>query len=124
MINLVKEHENEEDEEFKEDTSEINDTNESKLIKYKTKEGLISSLLDKNVSLKVIQSVIFSINTYKKDMLVVGNDNKKIKNKDRWNYCHHMPMLSLLGGNHHLPLFHITKRFIWIIETKKILMSL
>ena len=35
--NLAKEHENEEDEEFKEDTSEINDTNESKLSKDKTK---------------------------------------------------------------------------------------
>ena len=65
MRNLAKEHENEEDEEFKEDTSEINDTNKSKLIKDKTKEGLISSLLDKNVSLKVIQSVILLTATKK-----------------------------------------------------------
>ena len=36
MRNLVKEHENEEDGEFKEDNSEINDTNESKLSKDKT----------------------------------------------------------------------------------------
>ena len=34
--NLAKEHEYEEDEEFKEDNSEINDTNESKLSKDKT----------------------------------------------------------------------------------------
>ena len=59
--NMAKEHEKEEDEESKEDTSEINDTNESKLSKYKTKESLISSLLDKHFSLKVIQAVIFSI---------------------------------------------------------------
>ena len=48
----MKEHENEEDEEFKEDISQINDTNESKLIKDKTEEALISSLLAKNVLLK------------------------------------------------------------------------
>ena len=30
-----------------------------------------------------------------------------------------MPMLSLLGGNHRLPLFYMSKRFIWIHETKK-----
>ena len=34
--NLAKEHGNEEDEEFREDTSEINDTNESKISKGKT----------------------------------------------------------------------------------------
>ena len=43
--NLSKEHENEKDEESKEDTSEINDMNESKLSKYKTKESLIISML-------------------------------------------------------------------------------
>ena len=30
-----------------------------------------------------------------------------------------MPMLSLLGANHHLPLFCMAKFFIWINETKK-----
>ena len=30
-----------------------------------------------------------------------------------------MPMLSLLGGNHCLPLSHMAKRFIWFNETKK-----
>ena len=64
MRNLAREHENEENEEFKDDTSEINDTNESKLSKDKTKEALISSMLAKKISLKVIQAVIFSINTY------------------------------------------------------------
>ena len=29
---------------------------------------------------------------------------QKIKNKDRWNYCRHMPMLPLLGDNHCLTL--------------------
>ena len=79
MRNLTKEHENEEDEEFKEDTSEINDTNKSKTSKDKTKKALIISLLAKTFSLKVIQAVIFSINTYKQDMITVGENNKKIK---------------------------------------------
>ena len=50
-------------------------------------------------------------------MIAVGNENKK--NKDRCNYCHRIYMLSLLGGNHRLPLFHMSKRFIWMNETKK-----
>ena len=45
MRNLAKEHENEEDEEFKEDTSEINDTNEPKTSKSKTEEAVISDKL-------------------------------------------------------------------------------
>ena len=69
--------------------------------------------------LKVIKSVIFSIHTYEQDMIAVGNENKKIKIKDKRNYCHHMPMVSLLGANHRLPLFHMAKCFIWINETKQ-----
>ena len=52
-------------------------------------------------------------------MIAVGNENKKIKNKERWNYCHHMPMLLLLGANHRLSLFHMTKHFICINEVKQ-----
>ena len=112
MRNIAKQHENEEDEYFKKDTSEINDTNESKISKDKTEEAFISSILAKYFSLKVTQVVFFSINTYEKDMIELGTRTKKIKNKDRWNYYHHMPMLLLLGGNHLLPLLHMSKKFI------------
>ena len=81
MRNLGKEHENEEDEEFKEDNYEINDTNRSKLGKDKTKEALIRNLLAKVILLKVTQAVIFSIDTYKQDMIAAGNENKQIKRK-------------------------------------------
>ena len=40
-----------------------------------------------------------------------------------WNYCHPMPMLSLLEANHCLPLFHMAKHFIWINEKNNVLMS-
>ena len=30
-----------------------------------------------------------------------------------------MPMLSLLGANHRLPLLHMAKRFIWLEEIKE-----
>ena len=82
-------------------------------------EALISSLLAKNILLKVTEVVNFSMNNYEQDMIVVGNENQKNKNKDRWNCCHHMPMLPLLGGNHRLPLLHMAKRFIWINEENK-----
>ena len=52
-------------------------------------------------------------------MIAVGKENKKIKNKDRWNCCHRISMLSLLEENHRLPLFHMAERFIWFNETKK-----
>ena len=54
-------------------------------------------------------------------MIEFGNENKKIKNKDRWDYCRHMPMLSLLGANSRLPLFHLAKTSICLNETKKCL---
>ena len=52
-------------------------------------------------------------------MMSVGNDNKTIKNKYRWNYYHKLPMLTLLGANHCLPLFHIDELFIWMEEIKR-----
>ena len=84
VINLAKEHGNEEDEEFKEDTDEISDTDESKIGKG------ISSILAKQISFKVTQVVIFSINNYQQYMISVENKNQTDKNKDRWNYCNHM----------------------------------
>ena len=62
--NLDKEHEYEQDKEFKSGTSEIKDTNESKLSKDETEESLIISLLAKTILLKVIKAVNFSIYTY------------------------------------------------------------
>ena len=35
-----------------------------------------------------------------------------------------MPMLYLLGENHHLPLFHMAKHLFWINETKNLRKSL
>ena len=54
-------------------------------------------------------------------MTAFGNDTRKIKNKDIWNYCNHMSMLPLLGDNHRLPLLHMAKRFIWLEETGELI---
>ena len=56
--NLDEEHENEEDEEFSENTSEINDSIKLKISKGITEEDVIISLLDKKILLKVIKAVI------------------------------------------------------------------
>ena len=59
------------------------------------------------------------MHTYEQEIIAVGK-NKKIKNKeDIWNYCHHVPMLPLLGDNHRLPLFHMAKKTIWLEEAGK-----
>ena len=52
-------------------------------------------------------------------MIEIWNMNEKIKNKDKWNYCHNMPILTLLGANNCIPLFYMYKRFIWLEETKE-----
>ena len=69
------------------------------------------------ILLKLTQAVILSINAYYQDMIAVWNE-KKIKNRDRWNYFHHMPILPLLGANNRPPLVNMAKRFIWINEAK------
>ena len=56
-------------------------------------------------------------------MIEVGNEKNNNNNKDRWNYCHRMPMLSLLGWNHRLPIFHLDKTIFGLMK-KNILMSL
>ena len=94
----------------------INNTNESKISKGKKEEALINRSLAINFTLKVIQVFMFSINTYKQYMIPVGNENGKIKNKDIWNYCHHIPMLPLLEDNRRLPLVHMDKCVIRIEE--------
>ena len=74
MRNLSEEHENEEDEEFSENNSEIKDSNKSKISKGITEEDVIISMLAKKISLKVIKAVILSIDTYKQVILSVGNE--------------------------------------------------
>ena len=49
-------------------------------------------------------------------MIAVEKENKINKNKDGWNYCHNMPILPLFGGDHCIPLLHMSKRFIWLEE--------
>ena len=49
-------------------------------------------MVAKHFLVEVIKSVILSIDTYKQDMIEVGNENQKIRNKDRWNHCNHIPM--------------------------------
>ena len=60
----------------------INDTNESKNSKDKTEEALIIRILAKNFLFKVIQEIIFSINTYKQDRIAVGNRGGGRENTD------------------------------------------
>ena len=57
------------------------------------------------------------MNTYEQEMIEVDNKNERIRNKDIWNSCNHMPMFPLLGANHRLLLLNMKKRFIWIKET-------
>ena len=112
MRNLGKENSNEEDEEYSETTPEINDSIKSKFSTVIAEKDVRISLLAKTIAVTLIKAVILSIYTYEQDILEVGDENKKVQNRDRWNHCCHMPIQSLLGNNHHLPCFHMAKRFI------------
>ena len=57
----------------------INITNESKIGKYKKEEALINRLSAIDFSLKVIQAVIFYMNTYEQEMIAFWNENKKLE---------------------------------------------
>ena len=52
-------------------------------------------------------------------MIEIGNENENIKNKDKWNYFHHIPILKFLGSVHCLPLLHMDKLIIWVEDTKE-----
>ena len=66
----------------------------------------------------MIKAVILSNGTNEQDMIAVGNQNKKTQNKDKWYHLNHMPMQSLLGNYHRLPLLYMDKSFIWLEKTK------
>ena len=59
------------------------------------------------------------MNSCEQKWIEIGNKNEKIKNKDRWNYCHHFPILPLLRDNNCLPLLHMDKSFLWLHETSE-----
>ena len=86
------------------------------MIEFKNNKHLLD-FFSMNLPLKVIQSIIISVKTYEHKMIEIGNKNEEIINKDKWNFCHHFPILSLLGVNHHLPLLHKYKSFICLEET-------
>ena len=88
--NLDDEHKYEEDDEYIETPSE-----ESNIITSKISEGIIekdvrNSLSSKNVSLKVIKAVMFTIDNHEKDILAVGYQNKTIQTQDKRNHLNIM----------------------------------
>ena len=91
---------------------------------FKKQEELIKRLLAINLLLKVIQSSIISVNSCKQKMIEIENKNEKNKNKDRWNYCHHFPILLLLGDNHIIPLLHRTENLLIFMKQMNLLLSL
>ena len=84
--------------------------------KNETEEDLISSLLAQKIPQSKSSSHFLHWTLQTRHDRSWEREHTK---KYRWNYCHLLPMLSLLGANHRLPLFHMGKRFIWINETKK-----
>ena len=46
-------------------------------------------------------------------MIEFGKENKCFYNQDKWNYCHHFPILQLLGVNNNLPLLNMYKKFVY-----------
>ena len=69
--NLDDEHKNEEDDDYIDPSSFLND-----IIEYKLEEDFINRLLSKNKSLKVIKAFMFNIDNHEKYILAVGYEKK------------------------------------------------
>ena len=52
-------------------------------------------------------------------MIELGKENNKIPSKDKCEYCEVIPVLTLLGVYHHLPLLHMTKTFVYMNSREK-----
>ena len=76
-------------------------------------------LLDKKLPIRLIQSVIITVNTCEQKMIEFGKDNIFFNNQDKWNYFHHYPFLKLLGVNHHLPVLHMSGNFVNFNNTEE-----
>ena len=59
---------------------------------------------------------MFDIDNHEKEILAVGYENKTIENKYKWNQFYILYMQYLLGNNHHMPLSHMAKSYIWLEE--------
>ena len=70
----------------------------------------------KNYNHKVINAVVLSILTYEHDMSKNEKENIKIKPKHLFHDINLISMLSFLGANNRLPLFHMTKSLVYIQE--------
>ena len=64
---------------------------------------------------------MFNIEQHEKDILAVGYINKTIETKDKSNQMNISDMQSMLGTNCCMPLLHMSKRYIWIEETNKLI---
>ena len=61
---------------------------------------------------------MFTIKNHEKDILSVGYQKKK-QSQNKWNRLNLIQIQSLLGTNHHLPLSHMAKRYIWLEEANE-----
>ena len=52
-------------------------------------------------------------------MIELGIDNKTFINKDKWNYCHHFPILPFLVVHNCLPILNISKNFVYLHNTEE-----
>ena len=95
----------------------INKTNEIKMSESDIEEAHIERLLAKHSPIKVIQSSISTVNTCKQKIIEYEKIIKS-NNQDKWNYCHHYPILPLLGVNHCLPPLHTSSNFFIFILQK------
>ena len=62
---------------------------------------------------------MFTVDNHEKDILAVGCQNKTIQTQEKWNHPNLINVQYLLGTNHHLPLSHMAKIYIWFEEKNK-----
>ena len=62
---------------------------------------------------------MFNIDNHKKEILAVGDENKTIETKYKWNQLNIMDVQYLLGANRRIFLSHMDKSSVWLEETNQ-----
>ena len=116
--NLDKEIKNADDDEYI-DNPPLQNVN----IKSQSHENIISRLLLKRFTIKLIDLILSNIVRYEENISAEDFINKRIETKDKWNQINLLSMESVLGANCRIPLTHMSNRKIGLKKQMNVSMS-
>ena len=71
--------------------------------------------------IKIVNYVIGAISSYKQNMKEFGKEIIKVQSKNKWGYSYVIPLFPLVGVNDNLEIFNLSKTFVYIDRTEKLM---